>query len=49
MSSQNNKNFRWFLESANVFSPYIVIQLIASMIALSADVFGLDMVTLFDE
>lgn len=34
----------WFMESANVFSPYIVIQLLTSMIALSADLFQVDMV-----
>lgn len=36
--------FRWFLETSELYSAYIMIQLIASMIILSAVMFQLDLV-----
>lgn len=40
---------RWFTDTANVFSQYILIQLISSMGILATAVFQIDMVMLFNE
>lgn len=36
--------FSWFFESADAYSPFILIQLIGSMLILACDLFQIDLV-----
>lgn len=40
-------NFSWFLESAEVYSPFLLIQLICNMLIVAICVFQLDLVRIF--